>query len=261
MLKTLIFSFFIFCFCLFSFDSQLLAIESKELLFQKALLASRQGDFVDAINKWDDYLILFPEDAIALSNRGNVRLALGDPEGDILDQTYAINLLPLEIDPHLNRGIAEEALGQWNEAINDYTWILERDSSNFSALYNLGNVMISKKNWLQAKFLFNKASLANPGFEMARSSKALADYQLNHFEDAEKELRSLIRKYPMFADARAALSALLWRKGYTGEAESHWAAASGIDSRYSQKDWLLTVRRWPPEPVRDLMSLLELKKR
>jgi len=126
-------------------------------------------------------------------------------------------------------------------------------------LYNLANVKGSEGNWIQAKFLFHQASIVNSGLAMARSSKSLACYQLNQFDEAEQELRSLIRKYPMFADARAALSALLWRKGAIGEAESHWAAVAGLDSRYKSKDWLLHVRRWPPKPSQDLISFLDLK--
>ena len=54
----------------------------------------------------------------------------------------------------------------------------------------------------------------------------------------------MIRRYPLFADARAALSALLWQRGASGEAESHWAAASGLDNRYRDGEWLLQIRRW-----------------
>ena len=114
-------------------------------------------------------------------------------------------------------------------------------------------------DWLQAQELFNKASIANPGDVMARSSKALASYQLNQFAQAEKELRTLIRKYPMFADARAALTALLWREGSLGEAESHWTAAFGLDSRYREEQWLANVRRWPSDPIHDLMAFLDLE--
>ena len=156
-----------------------------EFLFQQALNASKQGDFVQALESWDEFLFSFPNNAIALSNRGNVRLALGDPEGAILDQTNAIDLLPLEVDPHLNRGLAEETLGQLDEAIKDYQWILSRDASNSSALYNLANVMVSKSNWIDAQSLFNEASLSRPDFAMARSSKALISYQLNQLEEMQ----------------------------------------------------------------------------
>ena len=49
---------------------------------------------------------------------------------------------------------------------------------------------------------------------MARSSMALADYQLGNIDDSGKELRNLIRRYPTFADARAALTALNWSRKY-----------------------------------------------
>ena len=79
-------------------------------LYEQALTASRQGDFVEALPLWDRFLEQAPEDAAALSNRGNVRLALGDPSGAIDDQSASIVLAPEESDPHLNRGTAEEAL-------------------------------------------------------------------------------------------------------------------------------------------------------
>ena len=51
-------------------------------LYEQALTASRQGDFVEALPLWDRFLEQAPEDAAALSNRGNVRLALcDDPPG------------------------------------------------------------------------------------------------------------------------------------------------------------------------------------
>ena len=87
----------------------------------------------------------------------------------------------------------------------------------------------------------------------------MACYQLKQFDEAEKELRSIIRKYPLFADARAAMSALLWRQGLSGEAESNWAAAVGLDNRYQEEDWLVNIRRWPPDVIYDLMAFLKLE--
>ena len=106
--------------------------------------------------------------------------------------------------------------------------------------------------------LYENASETNPGFAMARSSLALANYELGNFINSEKELRKLIRRYPTFADARAALTALTWSKGKYGEAESNWVAVMELDPRYAEEDWLLEVRRWPPTPVRDLMRFISL---
>ncbi len=238
------------------FPSQ--ANDSPKFLFEKALQESNDGNFIQAEKDWSFYLNENSNDAAALSNRGNTRLALGDPQGAIRDQTMAIKISPEDLDPYLNRGIAEEALQLWDEASEDYKYVLKKNPKDVSALYNLGNVMGSMDNWIEAKKLFSQAASTNNSIAMARSSEALAIYQLGDFELAEKKIRVLIGKYPLFADARAALSALLWRKGFLGEAESNWAAAAGLDIRYSDKDWLLNIRRWPPKPTSDLISFLAL---
>ena len=236
----------------------LLAVQlSLPQLFDQALTASREGALPQALDLWNQVLELAPEDAAAWSNRGNIQLALGDPEAAIADQTKAMELDPSNADPHLNRGTAEEALKQWDAAEADYRWILER-GPDASALYNLGNVQGSKGDWQQARDSFEQASQERPGFAMARSSAALADFQLGDLDLAEKELRNIIRRYPLFADARAALTALLWRKGESGEAESHWASAAGLDPRYRQPEWLLEIRRWPPVPTQALSDFLAL---
>jgi len=240
---------------------QTVAAEDLESLYGRALQASQSGDFVQALPLWDQVLELSPNDAAALSNRGNVRLALGDPDGAIADQTRSIELAPEEPDPHLNRGTAEESLQDWAAAEADYLWILERDATDASALYNLGNVRGFHGDWDSARRLYEEAADARPGFAMARSSAALAAWQQQDLVWAEAELRKLIRRYPLFADARAALSGLLWQGGFSGEAESHWAAAAGLDTRYRQKDWLLDVRRWPPQPTQQLMAFLALEER
>ena len=237
------------------------AKEPQKFLFDKALEESKNGDFIQAEKDWNLFLKDNPDDAAALSNRGNIRLALGDPKGAIEDQTKAIEISPQDLDPYLNRGIAEEALKLWDDASNDYNYVLQKNPEDVSALYNLGNVMGSLDNWAEAKRLFSQAASSNNNIAMARSSEALAIYQLGDLEMAEKKLRILISKYPLFADPRAALSALLWRKGFTGEAESNWAAAAGLDIRYREKNWLLNIRRWPPNPTNDLIAFLAFEDR
>lgn len=230
-------------------------------LFDQALRASREGRFGDALPLWNQVLELAPLDAAAWSNRGNVQLALGDPEAAIADQTRAIALEPGSSDPHLNRGTAEEALQRWDAAEADYRWILARADAGevrASALYNLGNVLGSRGDWEAARGSFEAAADLRPGFAMARSSAALAAFQLGELEAAERSLRSLIRRHPLFADARAGLTALLWRRGARGEAESNWVSASGLDPRYRQREWLLSTRRWPPEPVEALQQFLAI---
>ena len=89
----------------------------------------------------------------------------------------------------MNRGIAEEALQRWDDASKDYNYILNINPKDVSALYNLGNVMGSMDNWIEAKKLFAQAASSNNAIAMARSSEALAIYQLGDLELAEKKIR------------------------------------------------------------------------
>jgi len=249
----------IFVFINFFYVAPSYSLSSREDLFKNALDLTSGGNFNLALQEWNRYLDFYPDDAAGLSNRGNVKLVIGDLEGSIDDQNKAISLNPSEIDPYINRGIAEEALGLWSQAKKDYMFVIEKDSKNFSALYNLANVEGSLSHWEKARDLFSKATIYNPGFAMARSSMALADNQLGNIDESEKELKNLIRRYPTFADARAALTALNWSKGEAGMAESNWVAVTELDPRYSDEEWLINIRRWPPKPTRDLMNFIDLK--
>ena len=93
------------------------SLSLREDLFKNALDLSSGGKFNLALQEWNQYLDSYPDDAAGLSNRGNVRLVIGDLEGSIDDQNKAISLNPSEIDPYINRGIAEEALGLWSQEI------------------------------------------------------------------------------------------------------------------------------------------------
>ena len=131
-----------------------LSLEDREILFKDALSASSIGQFVISLDKWNQYLEEFPNDPAALSNRGNVKLVLGDPKGAIKDQNNAINLDGNELDPYINRGIAKESLGLWLDAKDDYSFVISRDKDNFSAMYNLANVEGSLENWENARKLY-----------------------------------------------------------------------------------------------------------
>ena len=68
------------------------SLENREELFREALDMSSTGEFTLAVEKWNRYLEMYPDDPAALSNRGNVRLILGDPKGSIEDQNFSIKI-------------------------------------------------------------------------------------------------------------------------------------------------------------------------
>ena len=73
------------------------SLSSREDLFRNALDLSSSGNFNLALQEWNQYLDSYPDDAAGFSNRGNVRLVIGDVKGSIDDQNKAISLNPSEI--------------------------------------------------------------------------------------------------------------------------------------------------------------------
>ena len=128
-----------------------------------------------------------------------------------------------------------------------------------AALYNLAAMQGARGNWQGARCSYGAAARIQPDLILAQSSQALAAMELGELAVAEETFRQLIRRHPLFADARAGLTALLWRRGLQGEAESHWAASAGLDDRYADAQWLLARRQWPPGPVEDLQQFLAFK--
>ena len=97
-----------------------------------------------------------------------------------------------------------------------------------------------------------------PRLGIARTNYALMLYQLGDVKESLRNFKNLARRYPQFADVRAAATAVLWSEGKIGEAESNWVAAAGLDPRYRDVDWVANIRRWPPAMVEALDSFLNL---
>jgi len=36
-------------------------------------------------------------------------------------------------------------------------------------------------------------------------------------------------------------------------------AVTELDPRYGDEEWLKKIRRWPPQPIQDLMNFVDLK--
>ena len=77
------------------------SLSLRECLFKNALDLSSGGKFNLALQEWNQYLDSYPDDAAGLSNRGNVRLVIGDLDGSIDDQNKAISLNPSNEGPSI----------------------------------------------------------------------------------------------------------------------------------------------------------------
>ena len=137
--------------------------------------------------------------------------------------------------------------------------MLEFNPGDPAAYNNRGNAEAGLGEWEAAVADYKKASELVPDYAFARANYALALYQLGDKSQAVRNMKNLVRKYPKFADMRAALSAALWAEGKIGEAESHWVAALGLDRRYQDLTWVSKIRRWPPAMVAALQKFIDIQ--
>ncbi|MBE9126939.1 MULTISPECIES: tetratricopeptide repeat protein [unclassified Coleofasciculus] len=233
-------------------------IEQLNELRQQAFTATELGDFPAAESYWTQLIDLLPDNPVGWSNRGNSRVSQNKLKEAIADFNQSIELAPDAADPYLNRGTAYEGQGRWEDAIADYQKVLDINPNDAMGYNNLGNAKAGQGKWKEAIANYQKAAELAPNFAFARANYALALYQVGDKEKAIREMRNIIRKYPQFPDVRAALTAALWVDDKRGEAESHWAAAVGLDRRYKDIDWVENVRRWPPLMVAALEKFLTL---
>ena len=228
-------------------------------LREKAFITSQEGDYAAAEGYWTQLLDYLPNEAAIWSNRGMVRVSQYHLDDAIADYTQAIVLAPEEVAPYLNRGATYEAKGDWQAAIADYNQVLTLDPNEVGAINNRGNAQAGLGHWEAALADYQQAADLAPDFALARVNYGLTLYQLGNTQDSIRVLRSVVRKYPNFVDARAALTAGLWATNQRGEAESQWVAVSGLDKRYQDIDWVRTIRRWPPSITDALEQFLTLQ--
>lgn len=234
-------------------------IQAISELRMKAFTTSQAGQYEAAEDYWTQLLEYLPDEAAIWSNRGIVRASQFHLDDAIADYTQSMVLAPESVDPYLNRGAAYEMKQAWAAAIADYNHVLDVDPQEAGALNNRGNAEAGLGNWEAAIADYSKAADIDPEFALARVNQGLALYQNGDDQAGLKTLRSVVRKYPNFPDARAALTAGLWVAGQRGEAESQWVAVTGLDTRYKDMDWVRTIRRWPPRVADALEQFLKVE--
>ncbi|KAF6263949.1 hypothetical protein COO60DRAFT_1488071 [Scenedesmus sp. NREL 46B-D3] len=232
-------------------------------LLQQALNAEtvhqEEALWTQVIDKYSRTNAIWMPDVVgrAYGNRGNARSRQGKLAPALSDFNAAIQLCPWSVDPVINRGVVLEALGRWDEAAADYQAVLAVAPGDPSAWNNLGNTNMGLQNWAEAERCFGKAAALAPSFSFAAANHTLALYQLGRTEQAIREMRTLLRRYPDFPDMRAALAAAQWAAGREGDAETNWERVE--DPRYRDVNWLRKERRWPPALSDSLQALLQLK--
>ena len=203
------------------------------------------------------------EELVTSYNRGNSYLVMGKFEDALVEFNQAAELAPDSADVFLSRGIVEEKLLKWDDAIADYNRanaIYKKRpfaGDDPTVISNIANAETGLLHWEDALRDFTKAAQLKSDFLAPQIGRALVLYQLDRPEETFQYFKTLAVKYPYFPDGQAVLATIYFEKGDMKSATDCWENALEEDSRYEDIDWVLNIRRWPPKLVTTLAKFKE----
>ena len=147
-------------------------------LFDKGLIASKNGNHNEAIKYYSLFIEKYPDMVGAYINRGFSKCDIMDFKGAIEDLNTAIKLSPLSSTAYLNRGFAKYKLSDYRGAIQDCNKAIEINPNDYEAYYSRGTSKNKLEDYIGAIQDFNKAIKINPNDASVYFNRAIAKYEL-----------------------------------------------------------------------------------
>jgi tetratricopeptide (TPR) repeat protein len=151
----------------------------------------------------------------ALSD-GNAKYLKKDFNGALADYNMSIAFSPSS-QGFYNRGLCENELLKYSEAVSDFTRSIERDPKNLDAFIYRGVANLSQKNSVEAMADFNKVITLDPKNATAYYYRGFIKYSNRNFQAAISDFTKILAIQPNYQEAyfyRA--SAKYELKDYTG---------------------------------------------
>jgi tetratricopeptide (TPR) repeat protein len=124
--------------------------------------AGLEGD----IQRWTAEIEAFPENSLAYINRGVAHHQLGDYSEALKDFSKAIELAPSSALAHNNRGLSRIKTNDFDGAINDFSKAIELDPIVAAIYFNRGIAYIHKNDFNKAIEDFTMSAKLDQAFEI-----------------------------------------------------------------------------------------------
>ncbi len=159
------------------------------------------ADLDEKMRFYSQAIRLKPDDANALNNRGNARIAKGDFEGALEDYNEAIRLKPHEAVAFYNRGNARSATGDVEEALEDYNEAIRLKPHDAVASYNRGNARSATGDVEGALEDYNEAIRLKLDYATAFNNRGTTRSAKGDVEGALEDYNEAIRLKPDYVFA------------------------------------------------------------
>ena len=209
------------------------------------------------------------EELFTAYSRGNSYLVEGRFEDALSSLDLAEEINKDASDVYLTRGIVNEKLLRWDDALRDYN--KAREIQKKKALFgredptiisNIANAETGLLMWDDALRDFSLSSKMDGDFMAPKIGKALVLYELDRKKEGLTIIKQILDRYPdTFTDGMCAVAVMNYGMNpeMDGEELERNVAllndAVTQDSRYSDLEWVRDIRRWPPSLVSALEAL------
>ncbi|WP_369808396.1 hypothetical protein [Prevotella sp. KH2C16] len=172
----------------------------------------------------------------------------------------ALALHPDSLDLRLQKAAWNLELQQWNEAKNEYDYVLNISPKNVAGLYYRAYVNEKLHRYSFARLDYESLLTLIPRNFEAQLGLALLNQKDLHYTEAYDQINNLIQQYPDSAIAYAARGGMEKERGMLDLAAFDYSEAikrdhANLDYRLSYIDLLITLGR--EEEAREELSLLD----
>lgn len=211
------------------------------------------------------------EELFVAYSRGNSYLIEGKFEDALISLDLAEEINKEASDVYLTRGIVNEKLLHWEDALRDYNKAreIQKKKSLFgredpTILSNIANAEAGLLRWEDSYRDFSRSSEMDGNFMAPKIGKALVAYELDRKKEGLAIMKEILNRYPdTFTDGMGAVAVMSFGVNQAMEGEELtrnlelYKNAVAQDSRYGDIEWLRDTRRWPPSMVSALEALLK----
>ena len=178
---------------------------------------------------------------IAHNNLGNIYLKEKNINGALIQFSEALRARPEYIPSRINMALALYNLGKRNEAIVQLKQaaMMKPDDSNI--YYCLGGILLSNKQFNQAKKLYLKTLHLNPSNYQAHYYLAYILTITGNIDEAVFHYREALRINPFFAEAYFNLGIIESSRGSLTKADYYFSKAVQIDDTYAEAHFNLGI--------------------
>ncbi len=149
---------------------------------------------------------------------------------------------PKDYGAHFHLALAYSLLGKDSEAIPEYKTVLELKPGLYEAELNVGISLLRTKDAAQALPYLQAASEQKPKEFRPAFYAAQAEFDGEHFAEAEAGFTTALALNGSSAAAESGLGQAIARQGRLRDAEPHYRKAAALDPSY--KSLLLQLAEW-----------------